>query len=177
LIPASVEKIQGSAFANCKNLTAINVEADNRIYSSKAGMLFNKTKTQLIKCPAGIGNEIVIPATVVNIGISAFADCKRLKAIAIPEGVKSIDELAFISCGNLSTVTISSTVKSIGRSAFNNCNSLRSAVFLGDAPTMGEGVFSYAAETFKIIYNDGAAGFTSPLWMGYPSVPVAAPIR
>ena len=157
-IPASVNKIEGSAFANCKNLLAITVEAENKHFCSEGGMLLNKSKTQLIKCPAGIGDESVVPDGVENIGPSAFADCNRLETIIVPEGVKSIGELAFHKCRNLSMVTISSTVKNIGRSAFNNCKSLRSAVFLGEAPIMGEGVFSYTEESFKIVSGVGVSG-------------------
>lgn len=173
MLPATVNKIEGSAFANCKNLLAITVEAENKNFSSEGGMLLNKSKTQLIKCPAGIGNESVVPGGVENIGPSAFADCNRLETIIVPKGVKSIAELSFIRCRNLSMVTISSTVKNIGRSAFDNCKSLRSAVFLGDAPIMGEGVFSYTAESFKIVYTEGASGFTSPFWKGYSSDAIA----
>lgn len=39
------------AFEKCKNLTEINIDDDNPQYSSEDGMLYNKDKTQLIRCP------------------------------------------------------------------------------------------------------------------------------
>jgi hypothetical protein len=67
-------------------------------------------------------------------------------------------------------MTIPSSVTSIGDLAFDGCTRLTSASFLGDAPTMGSEVFSDTASGFTVHYVNGAAGFTSPTWEGYPSI-------
>lgn len=57
-VPSSVTNIERRAFIGCTNLKEINVLEDNKEYISKNGILFNKNKTQLIKCPEG--KEIMV---------------------------------------------------------------------------------------------------------------------
>ncbi|GHU15563.1 hypothetical protein FACS1894163_02740 [Spirochaetia bacterium] len=60
-IPASVILIYDDAFKGCTSLTAIQVDANNTDYSSRNGMLFNKTGDYLIAYPAG-GAGAALPA-------------------------------------------------------------------------------------------------------------------
>jgi hypothetical protein len=46
---------------------------------------------------------------------------------------------------------------------------------LGNAPTMGSYVFSSAVNGFTVQYYNGSTGFTSPTWLGYPSVNLGNP--
>ncbi len=52
--------------------------------------------------------EIVLPESLVNIGVEAFKSCGALESIIIPKGVKKIDTDAFLNCKKLATVTIDS---------------------------------------------------------------------
>jgi len=61
-------------------------------------------------------------------------------------------------------------VTSIGDWAFNNCTKLTSAEFFGAAPSMKTSVFSSVSSEFTVKYHGATSGFTSPTWMGYPSV-------
>jgi hypothetical protein len=54
------------------------------------------------------------------------------------------------------------------------CSKLKSAVFIGNAPTLPATAFSGTASGFTVYYFNGAAGFTSPTWQGYPSVNMGA---
>ena len=42
-----------------------------------------------------ISTDVVIPAGVKSIGVSAFAECKSLKAISVPESVGTLGAGAF----------------------------------------------------------------------------------
>ena len=53
VIPNSVTNIGERAFGNCTSLIAINVDAANTVYSSLAGVLYNKSKTAVHTYPAG----------------------------------------------------------------------------------------------------------------------------
>lgn len=76
----------------CENLKTIKVNADNQYLScDDNGVLFNKSKTELLSYPSGNPNKIYI----------------------IPEGVTSIESTAFYKCNNLETISIPSTVKVI----------------------------------------------------------------
>ena len=76
----------------------------------------------------------------------------------------------------LTIASLPAGIRIIGDRAFENCTAMRSAHFLGDAPeTFGAAVFDGTAADFAVYYRRGAAGFTSPLWHGYPCVEESAP--
>jgi len=112
-IPDSVTSIQNGAFAYCTSLTAINVDAENTAYSSQDGVLFNKTKTTLIVCPAGKTGTYIIPNGVTSIGQNAFNQCAKLTSITIPEGVTSINGNYFFECSSLTSITLPSSITNI----------------------------------------------------------------
>ena len=67
-IGKNVESIGFQAFAACKSFTEINVDKNNTYFSSDNGVLFNKSKTELIQYP--IGSErtsYTIPDGVISI--------------------------------------------------------------------------------------------------------------
>ena len=124
-IPASVTQIGSEAFAACVGLQAIEVHQENSFYCSENGVLFNKDKTKLIKCPPSkAGESYEIPETVVAIDVSAFSGCNSLETIVIPESVTQICSFAFEFCTSLTDVTLGKNVKSIGPFVFMGCNEL-----------------------------------------------------
>ena len=72
-IPDSVTSIGeyafGAALGTSSSLTAIYVDSENQYYYSQDGVLFNKNKTKLIRCPLGKKGEYTIPDCVTNIRI------------------------------------------------------------------------------------------------------------
>ena len=141
-IPASVEKIDKWALRS-SYLTAINVDEKNPKYSSKDGIIYNKTQTTLLRFPRykckdntyiiddgvkKIGNyaffdalitQVKFPNTLEEIGISAFIGC-TLKSVTIPSSVKTIGKEAFSALTNdtLKSVTLTNGLQKIGAGAF-----------------------------------------------------------
>ena len=100
-----------------RNLKTITVDENNPYYSSLDGVLYNKSKTTLIRCPSQM-EHIDIPDTVKVIQHAAFQDCS-LKNVTIPCGVISIEDYAFYG-SELEHCVIPESVTSIGYAAFED---------------------------------------------------------
>jgi hypothetical protein len=184
-IPASVRTIVEYAFFRASNLVDINVNSENMAFSSEYGVLFNKSKTSLIKYPEGKTGaytipssvlfiersafresnltEVTIPNSVMRIGISAFSSTK-LTEIVIPNSVLTIGDWAFRGT-DLTEVTIPNSVTSIGNRLFSGCTNLvainvdvENEIFSSE-----DGVLFNKSKTELIIYPEGKTGvYTIP---------------
>lgn len=133
-LPASVISIGTDAFLDCENLEEIIVAEGNNSYSSVDGVLYDKNKTTLLKCPDK-KSQVTIPTSVTAIENGAFTGCHGLTTIEIPNSVKSISSQAFFSCRNLTTVSIGNSVTAIGNGAFSNCTSLEEIIVAEENPS------------------------------------------
>lgn len=88
-IPEGVTDLGYGAFMYCSRLSAISVAANNSVYSSQDGIVFNKDKTELILCPEGKSGTCTVPDSVTSIADNAFAGC-ILTDYTIPSSVTSI---------------------------------------------------------------------------------------
>lgn len=80
-IPQFVDTLESYTFENCSALFIVN--ANNKSYSALDGILYNKQKTYLIKCPVSKTGSIEIPYSVSGIANSAFANCRSLTSIRV----------------------------------------------------------------------------------------------
>ena len=134
-IPDSVTTIGDFAFIGCLDLTAIDVSPGNPNYKSVDGVLYDKTMTTLIQCPAGKTGPFNIPNGVTTIGTGAFS-WGHLLSVTIPNSVTTIGQQAFEDSTSLASVDIGSGVTKIGVLAFGDCSALTSITFHGlKAPT------------------------------------------
>ena len=125
-IPDGVTEIESLAFAGCTSLADITVSSRNDAYSSLNGVLYNKSKTELICYPAGKQDTTFkVPDTVTTIDI-AFLGCANLVNIRIPEGVTYIGGDAFRNCKSLSSINLPSSLTVIRECLFYGCTSLSS---------------------------------------------------
>lgn len=122
-IPANITDIGKDAFFGCSNLTSIEVDQNNRNYSSADGVLFNKSKSELIRYPRGKNGSYTIPNTVKTIGDNAFASAKGLTSVTIPSSVTDIGDTAFADTG-LKTLTLPNSITDIGYGAFTDNSDL-----------------------------------------------------
>ena len=155
-IPASVTSIDETAFEDCWHLTGIHVEPANTVYYSDDGgsLLQYGADGDRLLCHPGKSpvENYVIPASVTEIGNSAFYRCSALKTLTMPEGLVTIGNKAFNDCDKLTEITIPDSVTTIGDFAFLDCTSLASLSLGGGVATIGTGAFShcYQIESFEI---------------------------
>ena len=143
-IPNNVEEIGLYAF-RYSGIKTFQISSANNFFSTSSGVLFNKNKTSLIRFPATLTSEYVVPngvtyiaplafennygtpnllkitlpSSVTEIGSMAFAGTSTLTNVVIPDSVTTIGVLAFLLSG-LQSITIPSNVTSIADSAFEN---------------------------------------------------------
>lgn len=179
-IPNSVNNIDVSAFFDCANLTAINVNPNNAIYSSDDGILFNKEQGQptLLFFPQDHWiTEITLSASV---GPYAFYG-SRITSVTLSGGgvvlstgnvltqdtkflgvvTHRIYENAFINCTSLTRVTINGAVLEKGSfdgNLFDLWNK-DSTVNLSDGVTGRDGGYRGTYTRPRPRPND-----TSPTW-------------
>ncbi len=87
--------------------------------TSIAGWAFRQYESQ---CENLI--SVTIPDGVINIGDSAFENCKYLEKINIPDSVKTIEKEAFCNCWSLREIILPESVASIGAWALADCGCL-----------------------------------------------------
>ncbi len=170
-IPASVKSIGYQAFYNCTSLEAVTFE-EGSVLETIGDSAFRGSSSMNGYYPPI--KEITIPASVVTIGDSAFANCAALETFTIPENSKleSIGEYSFSGAYALQSFYFPPSLKSIGENAFrfNNVtsfefseglesigayafvgNDMTAVVLPQSLETVGESAFS-SCNNLKVVY-------------------------
>ena len=162
-IPRKVDFLGQGALGYCDDLESITVDSKNQCFSAAGGVLYNKDKTELVKCPQK-KKSITIPNTVrsiraeaceysriesltlpdklTGIGDYAFYACTKLKTVKLPNSVSSLGGFAFSNCTGITSITIPSSMKSVSGYVFRDCNGLTSAVISYGVETIGVQAFA-----------------------------------
>lgn len=149
-LPASVEEIAPSAFANCYSLDHVDVEVGNAYYYSENDCVIEKSNKKLI---VGTNNSI-IPSGVEKIEAYAFGRRKGLKEAIVPDGVKEIENSAFFMCEALEKAVLPSSLEKLGYGAFYDCSSL-TYVDLGSGITkIEESSFEFCSKLTEVRGGD-----------------------
>lgn len=141
-IPASVTQIGEDIFRGCDHLTCISVAEDNPVYSSQDGVLFNKDKTTLLRCPQGWEGSYAVPHSVTEIGNYGFSYCAGLTGVSMPEGLLCIGQSAFERCNGLTSLILPETVEELGIFAFDYCENLALINIPGSLKEIGNCAFA-----------------------------------
>ncbi len=105
-IPANVSKIERVVFNKINGLSSISTNANNQIYSSHDGVLFNKSKSILICYPNSKSTTYTVPQSVDSISPDGFRDCVDLQKITLPSSIRTIANVAFDNCNTLTNINI-----------------------------------------------------------------------
>ena len=154
-IPSSVTSIGGGAFSGCTSLTNITVDQANTAYCDVDGVLFNKTKTEILCCPARRQGTYAIPSSVTRIGVVAFRDCSSLTSVTIPSSVTTIYNGAFGGCSSLTSVTIGTGVTIIDSFVFFGCSSLTSVTIPESVTRIGWCAFGSCSRLTNVTIPEG----------------------
>ena len=105
-ISSSVTSIGYGPFDYCWELSAIAVEAGNLKYSSCDGIVYDRTGSELVLCPAGRTGNVTIPSGVTCIRNEAFHSCEKLISVHLPSSVNRIEDNAFAGCDSMTEFAV-----------------------------------------------------------------------
>lgn len=134
------------AFVGCTNLKNVDIAKDNKVYSSKNGIIYNANSTQILYALPSLRGELVIPDGVTSIANGAFIGCRYLERVTIPYTIQSVGECAFYKT-DIKSVTFKSLIgnvdATIGKYAFRGCDDLATVTFEEGSRIahIGEGAF------------------------------------
>lgn len=125
-IPKTITKLGTNLFEGCLSLKEIKVDKDNKYYSSKDGILYNKNKEILMYYPNN----------------------KDTEEFKVRNKTQKIDSYSFYGNTKLLKVNISKTVNHIGKKAFAESN-IEEILFKGLPPKIENDSFYFLSVTIK----------------------------
>ena len=153
-IPKSVVSIGYTAFT-CDNLTAIQVDAENAAFSSKDGVLFNKTQTILICYPSGkTAASYTIPDSVTTVGDWSFFGATYLTHVTIGNSVTALRDAAFSGCSSLTNSALSGQLTTIRDLVFSECTALTSLTLPSGIAYIGSAAFRGCTNLTDVTFAD-----------------------
>lgn len=176
-LPANLKTIGGNPFVGCM-LSEICVDEQNTAFCTVDGVLYSKTKKDIICFPAAKDiSSYVIDSNVTRIASGAFVGCSGLTDIEIPNAVTSIGDSAFVSCSSLTNIEIPDSVTDIGSAAFSNCENLMSVKLSEKLTEIKEEVFCFCENLTEIklpssLKSIGERSFSSCLKLAEIEIPV-----
>lgn len=123
-IPRSVISIDSQTFYECRNLTDLQIAADNPSYTAIDSVVYTKDMKSLLWCPPGKTGTLTIPEGVETIEVHAVESCWELSSVISPESLQVIEPWAFSNCTSLKSVVIPGKNTLIEIDAFAYCTSL-----------------------------------------------------
>ena len=140
----SLKKFDEVPTLNNRNLKEFKVSRNNKYFSSRDGVLYNKNKTKIVAYPTGKkATQIAIPKKVNTIGELSFAYQRYLKKVTFSKDVKKIEKMAFLNCEKLSSINIPINITTINRMAFAGCKSVSKLTINANKKlSIGYGAFS-----------------------------------
>ena len=145
--------IAHAAFANCAEITTINLPAS--LVTIDDSVFTNCSKLAIQSLPANLTNigeyafkgcadifYLPIPNSVNRIGKYAFANCSGISDLTISTGITTLEPGVFEGCTSLYSVSIPNTVTKIDQRAFYGCSGLALL-------TIGTAVESIEASAFQ----------------------------
>ena len=147
-----VTEMQGFEYTDCTNLTSVTLSgALQKIgYRSFAGTALTR---------------LVLPASMKEIGSSAFEDCHQLRNVQFNTGLQNIKDHAFKNSG-LVSLELPNDIKEIGEWAFEGCASLKSVQIPSSVTNLGMGAFYYCTALESVVIPTTLTNFNDRTFNG-----------
>lgn len=161
----------GTTFDNCKSLSEITVDSQNKRYCSIDGMLFlintDGAPSDLLCCPEGKSGSVTIPDGVSKINYDALRNCKNLIHVGLPDSLRSIEGRAFEGCSSLESLELPEGIDEIYYDVFRNCVQLSSIYIPESVETILDGAFEGCGK-LSILCVEGSEAKSYAIKNGIP---------
>lgn len=146
IFPKSIKTVGQYVFTNNKNLKTLGYEEGITALPTNSFASMNLTQDQM-----------VIPSSVTDLGISAFKSNSSLKSFDFTKlpNVTSISNYAFNYNFNLTSVTVTDKITAIEDHAFDGASSLKTFTLPKGLTTVGEAIFTGATSLNTINVHNG----------------------
>ena len=174
-IPSSVSTIGYSAFNSCKSLRRV---MDASRVTEMQGFEYtdctNLTSVTLSGTLQKIGYRsfagsalahLVLPASMREIGSSAFEDCHQLRNVQFNTGLQNIKDHAFKNSG-LVFLELPNDIKEIGEWAFEGCASLKTVQIPPSVTSLGMGAFYHCIALESVVIPTTLTNFNDRTFNG-----------
>ncbi len=133
LVFSSTIKKNNSTLASASGLERITVSEDNPYFSNdEYGVLYNKDKTELVRCPRElVQTSYVVPDHVEKLGTYAFYFCGSLESLSLSTNITSVSTFALNNCTNLKYLYLPASIRSFGRQSFFSTTKITDIYYLG----------------------------------------------
>ncbi len=113
-ISETVDYIGTAVLRGCNNLSNIVVDENNTNFTSKDGILYNDSFTEVVIVPPNIGPSVMIQEGVTELRDYEFRDCVKLERVVLPNTLEFIGYASFLGCHQLSDISVGDNIKYIG---------------------------------------------------------------
>lgn len=147
-----VTEMQGFEYTDCTNLTSVTLSGTLKKigYRSFAGTALTR---------------LVLPASMREIGSSAFEDCHQLNSVEFNKGLQTIKDHAFKNSG-LVSLELPNDIKEIGEWAFEGCTSLKAVQIPPSVISLGMGAFYYCTALESVVIPTTLTNFNDRTFNG-----------
>ncbi|MDE7389036.1 MAG: leucine-rich repeat domain-containing protein [Muribaculaceae bacterium] len=107
-LPASLTFIGSEAFTYCRSLSAFNIDDDNNVYTAIDGVLYTKSRRQLVMYPAAKTDpDLILPDETEILQYYALAPQPHLHTITLGPKLKTLRSGTFSECTALREINVS----------------------------------------------------------------------
>ena len=154
-LPGTLERMGADVFGECRALLSVRVKAENAVFESVDGVLYNVQENVLVCYPAAKAEtELIVQEGTVSIADKAFFGNVHIESVTLPESMQFIGYRTFYGCTGLKVLDMKGCV-SIADYAFCGCRNLSEIHFPEGLETIGYGAFSGCSAILKLEFKPG----------------------
>lgn len=117
--------IEKNIFIDNLSIKSFEVDSGSAYYSSENGILYNKDKTVLIRCPTEYEGGVQVNSSVKEIGDYAFYKCNKITNVVLSRNVETINNNSF-TYSSITSIDLGEILSYFDFHCFDHCMNMDS---------------------------------------------------